>query len=61
VQEVKFDKDSIKVSEWTAQVSVVNALSNRRATVHSTDGRFYEQEYEKKGALYPVKQIGERL
>jgi DNA gyrase subunit B len=40
-------------------VSVVNALSNHlRATVHS-DGKIYEQEYEKGKALYPVKQIGE--
>jgi DNA gyrase subunit B len=29
-------------------VSVVNALSNHlRATVHSSDGKVYEQEYEK--------------
>jgi DNA gyrase subunit B len=33
-------------------VSVVNALSNHlRATVHSSDGKVYEQEYEK-GKLY---------
>jgi DNA gyrase subunit B len=38
----------------------VNALSNHlRATVHSSDGKVYEQEYEKGKALYPVKQIGE--
>jgi DNA gyrase subunit B len=30
-----------------------------RATVHSSDGKVYEQEYEKGKALYPVKQIGE--
>jgi DNA gyrase subunit B len=36
-------------------------LSNHlRATVHSSDGKVYEQEYEKGKTLYPVKQIGER-
>jgi DNA gyrase subunit B len=30
------------------ELSVVNALSNHlRATVHSSDGKIYEQEYEK--------------
>lgn len=58
----KFDKDSYKVSGGLhgVGVSVVNALSNHlRATVHSSDGKIYEQEYEKGKALYPVKQIGE--
>jgi DNA gyrase subunit B len=57
----KFDKDSYKVSGGLhgVGVSVVNALSNHlRATVHSSDGKIYEQEYEKGKALYPVKQIG---
>ena len=58
----KFDKDSYKVSGGLhgVGVSVVNALSNHlRATVHSSDGKIYEQEYEKGKALYPVKPIGE--
>jgi DNA gyrase subunit B len=38
---------------------VVNALSNHRATVHSSDGKIYEQEYEKKGSVVSSKQIGE--
>jgi len=57
----KFDKDSYKVSGGLhgVGVSVVNALSNHlRATVHSAEGKVYEQEYEKGKALYPVKQIG---
>ena len=57
----KFDKDSYKVSGGLhgVGVSVVNALSNHlRATVHSADGKIYEQEYERGKALYPVKQIG---
>jgi DNA gyrase subunit B len=33
-------------------VSVVNALSNHlRATVHSSDGKVYEQEYEKESFI----------
>lgn len=58
----KFDKDSYKVSGGLhgVGVSVVNALSNHlTATVHSSDGKVYQQEYEKGKALYPVKQIGE--
>jgi DNA gyrase subunit B len=40
-------------------VSVVNALSNHlTATVHSGDGKVYQQEYEKE-KRYTVKQIGE--
>jgi DNA gyrase subunit B len=43
-------KDSYKGFWRTARVgvSVVNALSNPlKSTVHSSDERFYEQEYEK--------------
>jgi DNA gyrase subunit B len=38
---IKFLVDS------TVGVSVVNALSNPTATVHSGDGKVYQQEYEK--------------
>ena len=58
----KFDKDSYKVSGGLhgVGVSCVNALSSHlRATVHSSDGKIYEQEYERGKALYPVKQIGD--
>lgn len=57
----KFDKDSYKVSGGLhgVGVSCVNALSSHlRATVHSSDGKVYEQEYERGKALYPVKEIG---
>ncbi|WP_026713373.1 DNA topoisomerase (ATP-hydrolyzing) subunit B [Flavobacterium daejeonense] len=58
----KFDKDSYKVSGGLhgVGVSCVNALSTHlTATVHSSDGKIYQQEYERGKALYPVKQIGD--
>lgn len=58
----KFDKDSYKVSGGLhgVGVSVVNALSNHlRATVYCSDGRIWEQEYERGKAMYPAKPIGE--
>jgi DNA gyrase subunit B len=58
----KFDKDSYKVSGGLhgVGVSVVNALSGHlRATVYSSDGKIWEQEYERGKAMYPAKPIGE--
>jgi DNA gyrase subunit B len=62
-QEVKFDKDSYKVSGGLhgVGVSCVNALSEHlKATVHR-NGQIWEQEYERGKTLYPVKQVGETI
>lgn len=58
----KFDKDSYKVSGGLhgVGVSCVNALSDHlKATVYSSNGQIWEQEYERGKALYPVRPIGE--
>ena len=57
----KFDKDSYKVSGGLhgVGVSCVNALSSMlHVTVHSKDGKLYEQEYSKGAPQYPVREIG---
>jgi DNA gyrase subunit B len=58
----KFDKDSYSFW-WTARCwgFCSECMSNHHltATVHSSDGKVYQQEYEKEKRLYPVKQIGE--
>jgi DNA gyrase subunit B len=57
----KFDKDSYRFLEvWCWCFCCKCIINHLRATVHSSDGKIYEQEYEKGKALYPVKQIGEK-
>ncbi|BDD04040.1 DNA topoisomerase (ATP-hydrolyzing) subunit B [Aureibacter tunicatorum] len=58
----KFDKDSYKVSGGLhgVGVSCVNALSiHTHVTVHSKDGKIYEQEYERGKPQYDVRKIGD--
>ncbi len=58
----KFDKDTYKVSGGLhgVGVSCVNALSSdMKVTVHSRDGKIYQQEYQKGVPLYDVKPVGE--
>jgi DNA gyrase subunit B len=56
----KFDKDSYSFW-WTHGVGFQWLMHYQTitATVHSGDGKVYQQEYEKGKTLYPVKQIGE--
>ena len=57
----KFDKDTYKVSGGLhgVGVSCVNALSTKLiATVHSKDGKVYQQEYGIGVPQYDVKEIG---
>ena len=57
----KFDKGSYKVSGGLhgVGVSCVNALSSRMMSQVFRDGKIYQQEYEIRKPMYPVKVVGE--
>ena len=57
----KFDKGSYKVSGGLhgVGVSCVNALSTHMLSQVFRDGKIYQQEYEQRKPLYPVKLVGD--